>query len=103
MLPFREVFFNIDQHLLFYGMAALATAVFVYGMVLRWRFWSSGWREARDGGFDVGLVLGRALANTSFFRRDLWAGSPTCSSCGASSCSSSAPSSPPSTTGSSPS
>ncbi|HSW28698.1 MAG TPA: heterodisulfide reductase-related iron-sulfur binding cluster [Longimicrobiales bacterium] len=70
MLPFREVFFNIDQHLLFYGMAALATAVFVYGMVLRWRFWSSGWPEARDGGFDVGLVLGRALLNTSFFRRD---------------------------------
>ena len=70
MLPFREVFFNIDQHLLFYALAALATAVFVYGIVLRWRFWSSGWREARDGGFDLGLVLGRGLANTSFFRSD---------------------------------
>lgn len=70
MPPFREVFFNIDQHGLFYAMAALATAVFVYGLVRRWRFWSSGWRETRDGGFDLRLVLGRVLLNTSFFRRD---------------------------------
>ena len=47
MLPFREVFFNIDQHGLFYAMAALATAVFVYGLVRRWRFWASGWGHRR--------------------------------------------------------
>lgn len=70
MTPFREVFFNIPQHALFYSMAAAATAVFLYGLALRWRFWSSGWREARDGGFDARLVLGRVLLNTSFFRGD---------------------------------
>ena len=70
MPPFREVFFNIDGHVLFYSMAALASAVFAYGLVRRWQFWTSGWREARDGGFDLGLVLGRVLLNTSFFRGD---------------------------------
>lgn len=74
MTPFREVFFNIDGHVLFYALAALATGVFAWGMALRWRFWRTGWREARAGGFDARLVLGRILLNTSFHRGDLLGG-----------------------------
>lgn len=70
MLPFREVFFNIDAQATFYALAALATGVFAFGVVRRWRFWRSGWREARAGGFDARMVLGRVLLNTSFFRGD---------------------------------
>lgn len=70
MLPFREVFFNIDAQAAFYALASLATAIFAYGTARRWRFWRSGWREATSGGFDARLVLGRVLLNTSFFRGD---------------------------------
>jgi Fe-S oxidoreductase/nitrate reductase gamma subunit len=70
MLPYREVFFNIPQHALFYSLAALATAVFAYGLFRRWRFWRSGWPEAREGGFDLALVLGRTVLNTSLYRGD---------------------------------
>lgn len=70
MQPFREVFWNIESHLLFYSLAGLAAALFAYGLYLRWRFWRSGWAERRDGGFDAGLVLRRILLTSGIFRGD---------------------------------
>jgi Fe-S oxidoreductase/nitrate reductase gamma subunit len=70
MQPFREVFWNIGYHYIFYSFAAVATAIFLYGLFRRWRFWRSGWLEKRDGGFDAGLVLRRIFLNTSIFRGD---------------------------------
>ncbi|MBM4117645.1 4Fe-4S dicluster domain-containing protein [bacterium] len=70
MQPFREVFWNIEHQLLFYSLAGLAGALFVYGFYRRWRFWRSGWPERREGGFDAGLVLRRLLLGSGIFRGD---------------------------------
>jgi Fe-S oxidoreductase/nitrate reductase gamma subunit len=70
MQPFREAFWNIGYHYVFYLLAALATGVCLYGLLRRWLFWRSGWREKRDGGFDPGLVLQRIFMNTSIFKGD---------------------------------
>ena len=74
MQPFREVFWNIGYHYVFYLLAALATGIFLYGLLRRWLFWRSGWREKLDGGFDLGLVLRRIFLNTSIFKGDLLGG-----------------------------
>ena len=52
MDPFREVFWNIEDHLLFYSLAALATAVSLYGFYRRYRLWTAGWPEKRGRSFD---------------------------------------------------
>jgi Fe-S oxidoreductase/nitrate reductase gamma subunit len=70
MQPFREVFWNIGYHYIFYSVAAAATVVCIYGLYLRWRLWRSGWPERRDGGFDPKLVLQRVFLNSSIFKGD---------------------------------
>ncbi len=70
MEPFREVFWNIQNHLLFYLLAALATAVCLWGIYRRYRLWSAGWPEKRGGAFDWKPVISRVFANASIFRGD---------------------------------
>lgn len=70
MTPYREVFWNISNHLLFYVLAAIGTAVCLYGLYRRYRFWSAGWRDKRPGGFDLGLVVRRVLLNASILSGD---------------------------------
>ena len=70
MQPFREVFWNIGYHYIFYSLAAVATAVFLIGLHRRWRLWRSGWLDKRDGGFDWRLVLERVFLNASILRGD---------------------------------
>ncbi len=74
MQPFREVFWNIGYHYIFYSLAAVAVVVCLYGLYRRWMFWRSGWVEKRDGGFDAGLVLRRILLNASVFKGDFLGG-----------------------------
>jgi Fe-S oxidoreductase/nitrate reductase gamma subunit len=74
MQPFREVFWNIGYHYVFYSLAALVTAVFLYGLYRRWKLWSSGWREKRGAGFDAKLVLSRVFLNLSIFKGDALGG-----------------------------
>jgi len=70
MQPFREVFWNIGYHYIFYSVAALATAVFLFGLSRRWKLWRSGWLDKRDGGFDWRLVLERVFLNGSIIKGD---------------------------------
>jgi Fe-S oxidoreductase/nitrate reductase gamma subunit len=74
MQPFREVFWNIGYHYIFYSLAALATAIFLLGLFRRWRLWRSGWREKRMGGFDWALLIQRVFLNASIFKGDLLGG-----------------------------
>jgi Fe-S oxidoreductase/nitrate reductase gamma subunit len=70
MQPFREVFWNIGYHYIFYSVAALATAVFLFGLHRRWRLWRAGWLDKRDGGFDWRLVFDRVFLNASILKGD---------------------------------
>jgi Fe-S oxidoreductase/nitrate reductase gamma subunit len=70
MEPFREVFWNIPDHVIFYSLAAVATGVFLYGLYRRYRLWTAGWPEKRGRSFDWKLVAGRVFANASIFRGD---------------------------------
>jgi hypothetical protein len=74
MQPFREVFWNIGYHSVFYSLAAAAVGIFLYGLYRRWTLWRRGWPEKRDGGFDVWLVIRRILLNASIFKGDLLGG-----------------------------
>lgn len=59
MTPTREIYWNIDYHLMMYLFAALMLAVFVYGLVRRYRLWKLGQPEARwkDGWQGIQDVL----------------------------------------------
>ncbi|MDD4858519.1 MAG: hypothetical protein PHD74_10520, partial [Candidatus Krumholzibacteria bacterium] len=70
MQPYREIFWNIGYHYIFYSLAALATAVFLYGLYSRWKLWRSGWLEKRAGGFDWRLVFSRVFLNASILKGD---------------------------------
>ncbi len=70
MQPYREVFWNIGYHYIFYSLAGIATAIFLYGLARRWRLWRSGWLEKRGGSFDWKLVLQRIFLNASIFKGD---------------------------------
>jgi len=74
MEPFREIFWNIDYHIIFYSLAAIASAICLWGLYRRYRQWSSGWGEKRDGGFDWGLVFRRVFLNARLFKGDIIGG-----------------------------
>jgi Fe-S oxidoreductase/nitrate reductase gamma subunit len=74
MQPYREIFWNIGYHYIFYSLAAVATGVFLYGLYRRWKLWRSGWRDKRAGGFDWRLVLGRVFLNASILKGDFLGG-----------------------------
>ncbi len=74
MQPFREVFWNIGYHYIFYSVAAVAMGICLYGLYRRWTFWRKGWQEKRDGGFAAWLVIRRVLLNASIFKGDLLGG-----------------------------
>ena len=70
MQPYREVFWNIGYHYVFYSLAALATVIFFLGLYRRWKLWRCGWLEKRDGGFEWRLVFERIFLNASIIKGD---------------------------------
>ena len=74
MQPYRQVFWNISNHYIFYALAGLAVAVCFFGFYRRYRLWRSGWLEKRGTGFDWGLVVRRVFLNVSIFKGDILGG-----------------------------